>query len=514
MINPLGHTPQQFNVHWIRPELARLKPQYELIRDAIDGEFAIKNAGEKYLPKPDKLNTESYNCARYDAYLQRAVYYNVSRRTLLGLSGQVFMRDPVVELPQALKALELDSTGTGIPLIQQAKETEEMVLAFSRAGLFVDYPMAEGPVTKARMEEDDIRPTIYTYSPLEIVNWRVVERGSKDILCLVVLHETYTYNSDPFEEKYAEQYRVLRLDDSGEYVQEIWREPDPVQYDADGKGSNRKTYDWKRYEKIKPTDFSGKPFREIPFTFVGTLNNDANPDKPNFYDLASLNISHYRNSADIEEASFLVGQPTVVATGLTVDWIKEVLNGRIEIGSRGGIPLPEGGDAKILQPVANDMTMALMERKERQMVSLGAKLVEGPEIQRTAYETMVEASSDGSVLASTTRNVQKAFEFALRICSQFVGTTESFKFELNSNFDITKLTPEEQSSVIKAWQDGALGFGEMRAVLKRAGVATEDDKVVQDEHLKAKEAAIELQAKTVKAMAEASPKERGNINGT
>lgn len=514
MINPLGHTPKPFNVHWIRPELEKLLPQYELISDAIDGETAIKDKGELYLPMPDKFNKEEYNCERYKAYLQRAVYYNVTRRTLLGLSGQVFMRDPVIELPPALKALEDDATGTGVPLVQQAKATEEMVLAFSRAGLFVDYPVAEGPTTKARMEQEDIRPTLYTYGPREIINWRVMERGSKDILCLVVLHETYTFNSDPFEEKYAEQYRVLRLDEFGEYVQEVWREPDPVQYDINKPGDKGRQHNWARYEKFKPTDFGGKPFKEIPFTFVGTLNNDSNPDKPNFYDIASLNISHYRNSADIEESSFLVGQPTVVASGLTQEWIKEVLKGRIEIGSRGGIPLPEGGDAKILQPVANDMTMALMERKERQMVSLGAKLVEGPEVQRTAYETMVEASSDGSVLASTTRNVQKAFEFALKICCQFVGTTDTFKFELNNNFDITKLTPDEQAAVIKAWQDGALGFSEMRAILKRAGVATMEDKDVKAEALSAKEEAIDLQAKTAKAMAEAAPKERGNLNET
>lgn len=514
MINPFNTQRTKVKVHWRKPELEELMPEYELIRDALDGETAVKAKKTLYLPMPDGMNTkELYNQTRYAAYLKRAVYYNVTRRTLLALAGQVFMREPVVELPASLAYLADDATGTGVPLVQQAKITEEFVLAYSRSGLFIDYPVREGPTTKAEMEGGFVRPTVYTYAPWEVINWRVRERGSREILTLVVLFETYSFEADMFEEKYAEQYRVLRLDESGDYVQEVWRESDPAEYNPKAKYHADADRDWYLHSSVKPTNFKGQPFKELPFTFVGTSNNDAVPDKPNFYDLASLNISHYRNSADLEESSFVMGQPTMVAVGLTRQWLDDVLGGVVQIGARGGIPLPAGGDAKILQPVSNDLTMSLMERKERQMVALGAKLVEGPEVQRTAYETKVEASSDGSVLASSTRNVQRAFEFAIDICSQFVGTNEAFKFELNSDFDITRLTPDEQFAAIKCWQDGALAFKEMRDVLKRAGVATMDDEVVKKEALAAREQDIAFQVKQVLAISKAAPEQRGKIAG-
>ena len=49
----------------------------------------------------------------------------------------------------------------------------------------------------------------------------------------------------------------------------------------------------------------------IPFTFIGATNNDHTIDDAPLLPLAELNIGHFRNSADNEESSFVVGQPTL-----------------------------------------------------------------------------------------------------------------------------------------------------------------------------------------------------------
>src|SRR5262245_41231417 len=100
-----------------RNEINILLPQYIMIRDAIDGEMAIKGmvglgsifptAGQstfscsidlsrskRYLPMPNAEDQSKQNQERYKAYVQRAVYYNVISRTLDGMSGQIFLRDP------------------------------------------------------------------------------------------------------------------------------------------------------------------------------------------------------------------------------------------------------------------------------------------------------------------------------------------------------------------------------------------------------------------------------------
>ena len=212
--------------------------------------------------------------------------------------------------------------------------------------------------------------------------------------------------------------------------------------------------------------------------------------------MASINVAHYRNSADYEESCFIVGQPTPVLTGLTEEWVKDVLKGTVAFGSRGGIPLPVGGDAKLLQATENTMIKEAMEAKERQMVALGAKLVEQKQVQRTAFEAKVEATSEGSTLSSTAKNVQAAYVWALKWCAKFVGVPDTaITFELNTDFDIARMTPEERAQAIKEWQGGAITFEEMRAVLRKSGTATEEDE----------QAKTKIAAETAAAMALATP---------
>lgn len=462
------------NVAFIRLELAKLLPLYYLIRDAIAGEPTVKAAREKYLPMPNAEDKSPENRARYDAYLIRAVFYNVTRRTLFGLIGQVFAKDPVVKIPSLLKPLEANATGSGVNLTQLSKRALGFNLAYSRTGIFVDYPTTDesGGASIADLEAGKIRPTLYVYAPHEIINWRTIDRGAEEILSLVVLFETYCIEDDGFEMKNGGKFRVLRLDEGGELVHEIWREPQPTKLIGDKIPRGN----FVRHEVYKPKDAQGNRLKEIPFMFIGAENNDPNPDNPAFYDLASLNIAHYRNSADYEESCFIVGQPTPVLTGLTEEWVNNVLKGTVAFGSRGGIPLPAGADAKLLQASPNTMLKEATDTKERQMVALGAKLVEQKEVQRTATEATLEAGSESCALATAAKNVSDAFTWALKWAARLVGQPDSgVSFELNTEFDIAKMTSEERAELIKEWQSGAVTFEEMRTGLRKAGVATEDD---------------------------------------
>jgi hypothetical protein len=132
-----------------------------------------------------------------------------------------------------------------------------------------------------------------------------------------------------------------------------------------------------------------------------------------------------------------------------------------------------------LQAMPNTMIKEAMDTKERQMVALGARLVEQKQVQRTAFETKVEASNDGSILSQVSKNVSEAYEWALGVCADFMGMPNlaetAIQFELNDDFDIARMTPEEQAQAIANWQKGAITWEEMRDCLRKAGVATVDD---------------------------------------
>lgn len=462
-------------IDFIRSDLQNKFEEYDKISDCIAGEVAVKKRREIYLPKPNPEDTSQANTTRYESYLTRAVFYNVTGHTLTGMVGQIFSRDPVIEVPELVKIVEKDADGSGIDLEQTAKKTATETLSKGRCGILVDYPLRDQATTRREMLNGDVRPTIVVYDAKSIINWRQYKRSGKIYLSLVVIRETYMDEADEFETKEAIQFRELRLID-GVYNVRIWR-----------KVNGSSTYQIVSELSGIPRDGKGNPITEIPFTFVGSDNNSPSIDPCPFYGIASLNLAHYRNSADYEESVFLVGQPTPYATGLTEDWVNNVLGNSIALGSRFTLPLPPNSSVGLIQAEANGLAFEAMQHKERQMVALGAKLVEQQAVQRTATEARQENASETSVLSNVAKNVEKAIKWALEWCAIFTGEigfdddarNTSIKYELNTEFDLTQLTAEQQREVIAAWQSNAITFGEMRAVLRRGGMATlPDDKAL------------------------------------
>ena len=452
------------NVSYVRPEVKLYIPEYQKITDCLIGETAVKKRGAAYLPKPNAEDTSVANVARYKAYLERAVFYNVAARTHAGLVGAVFGVHPTIKFDGQFEYMGLNVNGEGAGIEQLGKQALGGVLGYGRAGLFVDYPHVESTdeagnavQSRADVERQNLRPTIELYDSEMIINWRTRVDGGVEKLSLVVLKEKYIYKDDGFELSMKDQWRVLRLDESGFYVQEVWRERAAIM-------------------TFEPVDASGKRFTEIPFYFIGATDNSPSVEAPPLYSIVSLNLAHYRNSADYEESVYLCGQPTPCYSGLTEDWVKKVWKGNAPMfGSRAAITLPTGAKGELLQAQPNTLVKEAMTNKEQQMISLGAKLVEpkaGP--QKTAYEASVDEASENSTLTGAAKNVNNAFENALRICTMFQGGGAP-EFKLNTDFELAVLGTEERRQVISEWTQGAITWGEMRAQLRRAGIATEDD---------------------------------------
>lgn len=449
------------NVAFQRLELTNMLPQYNLIRDCLEGSQKVKREEDKYLPRPNNEDESEDNKKRYTSYLLRAVFYNVTKRTLAGLVGQIFLRNPVVEVPPLMDVLKDDFSGNGATMDQVAFMATNLNVAYGRLGMLVDYPDTDIPATAQDIQQGKIRPAVLIYHSRDIINWRTTVKNGKEFLSLVVISESFVSNDDGFEQNYQDQYRVLLINALGQYQVDIYEK-------TSANFTLKQTY--------FPKDAKGVPLVEIPFTFVGVYNNNASVDEPPMYDIAELNIAHYRNSADYEEASFICGQPTPVLAGLTEDWVKNVMNGKVALGSRGAIMLPQNGTAELLQAQPNIMPKEAMDGKERQMVALGAKLVEQKSVQRTLGEAELENTAETSILSSIAKNVEIAMVFALTWCARFVGADETqIKYELNTEFDLTQLDPTERAQVVSEWQAGAISFPEMRANLRRAGIATLDD---------------------------------------
>lgn len=447
------------------PRLMELKPIYKMIRDVLSGPAAIKKAGTTYLPNPDPLDDSEYGVARYQNYLERAIFFEATYRTHEAFVGQVFYRETQIEVPEQLEVVVSNADGQGVGLIQQSKNAVGEVLALGRGGLYTDYTKAPGGegATLADQQSGAIRPIITFYPAENIKNWRHSVIDNQKVLSMVTLLEQYESDDDGFALEVKDQYRELRLDPvTGNLFCQIWR---------DGNRFGDPTF---------PTMGNGQSWKRIPFEFIGSRDNDPAPDKPPMEGMAHVNIGHYRNSADYEEMVFISGQPTPFASGITEVWMQEHWKGEIHLGSREFIPLPANGTLGMLQMETTTIAKEAMDQKEDQLVALGAKLIESKSVATTATEENRDSVMENSVLSSVAKNVSEAYANSLKHACSYEGLpSDKIVFEINTDFEMTRLSSQDRTTLLAELQGGGITWEEYRWNLKRGGVAYEDDKVAK-----------------------------------
>lgn len=442
---------------YTHPDYKKFAPLWAKVRDACAGEDAIKAKGTLYLPNPDEQSPDVSGVnARYAAYLKRATYLNATGRTLQGLAGVAFANWPAIET--TAKILIEDPDGSGIGLIGQSQATLAEVLQTGRAGLLVDFSRVD-EVTRKRIktmadfEAIGSRPSVGLYRADEILTWET----AGPVLTRVVLlesHPVYTRG----EVEFLPQLRELLLEE-GRYVIKVWkRQSAQGQFMLDDDISTALTF--------------------IPFTFVGSVNNDVHPDQPPLLDLANLNLAHFRNSADFEESAFLMGQPMLTISGVTEEWKEKI--GTVVFGSRTALVLPQDGDAKLLQAAPNTLAKEAMLDKERQMQMLGARIMAQGEAVKTATQSAAETKAAYSVLSLACDNVSQAYTRALRWAETWgTARASNASFAIDTRFNDLTLDANAIRETVAAWQAGIVPQSDAVMLLQRLGVIDQAKTVEQ-----------------------------------
>lgn len=445
--------------------------KWRLVRDCCDGSQAVKagrqiennsstalgsEAGTLYLPAPNPEDNSNTNRLRYIAYRTRANFVNFTGHTLEALIGMVCRKEPKVELPASIEAMKYDANGEGESLYSVMKRTLSEVLKAGQQGILTDYPTTVEGLTQAQTA--NIKPYLKAYCAESIINYRTKMIGGKSVYCMIVLQEEIDFYTDEFSSEPQKQYRVLKLNDDNVYIQNIYNQDGEILVDENGNTD------------IVPRKADGSLWYEIPFVFVGATNNDPMPDKSPLYDLAEINISHYRNSADYEESCFLVGQPTPVLSGLTQSWVKDVLKGEVNLGSRAVIPLPEGGSATLLQAASNQMPAEGMIMKEKQMIQIGAKIITDSGGAETAEAAKIRFAGQNSKLGTIVGNINEAYEKLLEFAIMFAGgNIEGVEVELNTEFYEKVIDPQLLMAKIQLLDRQVISIADMREHLRKTG---------------------------------------------
>lgn len=430
------------------------------VGDSVAGSHAIKARRGTYLPMPNVTDTSAENKARYDMYLTRAMYLEVTKATAQSLLGLAFKSDPAFEAA-GLESVEFDIDGAGNSIYQQSQQVLSDLLRHGLCGLLVDYPMTDGSTSIAAMRAGGIKPTVTRYSALDVINWQTQKVGGQQLLTLVVLSEIVQDISptDIFTVTDVQQWRVLRLIE-GVYTVEIWRDGAIV-------------------STSQPRQSNGQLWQIIPFVFVGADSNSPDAESIPLESIAITNLCHYLNSADYEDSVYRTGQIQPWVSGLSEEWRDHLEKVGFKIGAPTALLLPQGGQFGFAQASPNMLAKEAMDDKIKLMQALGAKLIESGGVAKTATQDRSEQRAQHSVLSLCVSNLNEAYTQCLKWCAMFMGASEDVRYAVTQDFTDLSIDPALLTEMRNQNQAGLLPRTAIWSYLRKIGLIeselTDDD---------------------------------------
>ena len=381
-------------------------------RDVVAGEQAVKKAGTKYLPR---LSAQSG--PDYENYKLRATFFNIVGKTLGALVG-LAMTKPVIEKHDE----QLDywfTDGEGLQLNEMVGLALSEILLMGRIGLLVDAPVGGG------------KPSISTYAAESIINWRV----SNGVLQWVVLKEVVekSNSTDLYVTETEEQYRLLALMNGAYYTQLFDKNSQPITLPIFPQIGNR------------PMDF-------IPFLVINASSTGMAIEKPPMEDIANLNLSLYRTSADVEWGRHFTGLPTPVVSGTDASTV-------LTIGGTNAWVLPDA-QAKAYYLEFTGQGLQSLEKaiteKQGQLASMSARMIDqSTRGSESAEAVRMRYLSESATLTQACQMIEKGLNLVYSWLAKFVGT-EAPSITMPKEFLGAKLSAAELNALTDAYLKGTI----------------------------------------------------------
>lgn len=419
------------------PDYLEIMDEYTTIRDCYKGSKAIKKAGPRYLPMlggQDQID--------YLNYLTRALFFPITSKTVATLVGFATVKDPELKYDDLLKPYFTDGLGSYQFTEYFVHKLQEVIL-MGRFGTLID-----APATGARL------PVLCTYDAENIINWETFDDGTLSWVLLKEVVDVPKPNSR-FGRNQKVQYRWCGLK-GGQYTVDVLNE------------------DLETVSTIQP-NFGGQILDFVPFVCVGTSGTHMTVDKPPMQDIATINISHYLTSADLEWGRHFVGLPTPVVIGVDSST-------KLKIGGTTAWVLPnEGSDAKYLEFLGQGLQSLENALKEKVglMASMSARLVDSSTKGSEAAETvrlryLSETASLKQMVLSTESSLQTVYSMIAKMVRTATPTVA-----LNKDFLSAQLEAGVLRELFNAYFNGAINKETLIFNLKRSNLT--DPKMTDEE---------------------------------
>lgn len=433
---------------WVHPGVAYNYTEWMLLRDAAEGEKAVKDGAKAYLPHMSGMDDEEYV-----GYLDRATYYNFTGRTISAMNGTLFRRRPVLSgMPERFLERLKNVSSENHSLFDYCASVAQQIIHMGRVAVLLDLP---------RTPSTQPKPYFTTYKAEHILDWEVEKRDGRDVLIYVVLREYKISTSrESVDRKLRVTYRTLHLGPNG-YYQHVYQNPDG---DADLVPEHKSA-------AIVPQR-AGKALDYIPIMIFGPQFNTPEVQKSPMLDVAQTNISHYRSYAELEQGLFYTGFPVYYAEigqGAEGGADYELAPNRVwetPTGTKPGLLEFNGHGLKFLENA--------LDRKEQHAASLGGRMIgiRTSAVSESDNAVRMKELNEHSTLLGVSKALDAGFTTLVQWWARWAGASETeanaIDIEFNKDFVFDGIGSREFRAVHAMYKDGILPIEVVYEYLKKA----------------------------------------------
>ncbi len=442
------------------PASEAMQAELTKVRDVAGGYSTIRDKSTTYLPKHPGEQQVDYNIR-----LNRPTFFNAFSRSVDGLTGMVFRRNPELsdDVPETIQEHweNIDNRGTHGDVF--LKEVFADALEAGHAGILVDFPVVENAegLTIAEEKARRLRPYWVHILKEDIFSFPSVVVDGQTILAQVVIRERTFEKVGEFGEEKVVRYRVFTR---GSVT-------------IDGKVETGVTFQlWKVGEDDIPhLESPARMIRnvaEIPLIIVYGHKTGFFTSKPPLIDLATINILHYVTNSDYHHNLHMSSVPTLVIRGAGDDF-------KITIGPNSAVTVPEGADVKYIETsgAALGASRVALEDIKGELAVLGLSMLSAEKrAAETAEAKRMDKSEKDSALATAARSLQDAAENALLLHAQYLDPSAetSGSLTINRDFEQQQLTPQAIDVIGRLVQSGDLSQETLWQMLQEGEILPDD----------------------------------------
>lgn len=455
------------------PEYQRNLYAWGYVRDAINGESAVKRLNTRYLPMPSAmvsysqqqvvvdagsqqmLNSQDDGLSNmelpfyhpnpaYMAYLQRARYPLLVAHTVRAFTGIAMRKEPTIELPEDMEYLR-------DLLVDVYRRGISGALGYGRLWLVVDI-------------NDDGEFHIQTYKALSGVDWEEDE--------YVVFQEQVRKGKKNSTGRKLVKLCMLPIGADGRPIldeESSWEENGRtyvVLSDPEGTG------DFSKAEAVIP-QYMGATLDSLPVVCCGSIDLDWQVDPIPVEGILGCAAQIYMKNADLSQAEYMSCNPLLIFFGIDKEETPRVIGSTMAIG----LPSKEECDAKYIEPAGSALEhmREVIQDLHGEAAEYGAQLLGASKSQVESGDALrLRQNASGASLLSVMQLVAQAVDECLDIIAKWSGKNRDlFKFSYDSDLAEVSLSPQELTALTQCWIGGGISYDTYFNRLQQAGIIEE-----------------------------------------